>query len=177
MPRFFLSNVRDQQTGAIEATPAVKSQSASAAPGSATAPRSVVQVPMADAEPTGLGEVSVSASMLPAASVVSDEEEKEEEDEESGHADDEEDVDDINHAALSKEAVHANSPTQRPQRADIWKNVRRIAKHDVPDRGMKAECTHVCVYRLSDGEEGDQRYCNTRRPTLWVIAPSYLVGH
>jgi hypothetical protein len=70
---------------------------------------------MADAEPTGMGEVSVSVSMLPAASVVSDEEDEKEEDEESGHADDEEDVDDINHAALPKEAVHANSPTQRPQ--------------------------------------------------------------
>jgi hypothetical protein len=95
---------------------------------------------MADAEPTGLGEVSVSVSMLPAASVVSDEEEEKEEDEESGHVDDEE---------------------ERPQRVDIRKNVRRIAKHDVSDRGMKAECTHVCVYCLSDGEEGDKRHCNT----------------
>ncbi len=36
----------------IEATPAVQRQSASAAPGIVTAPRSVVQVPMADGEPT-----------------------------------------------------------------------------------------------------------------------------
>ena len=42
-----------------------------------------------------------------------------------------------------------------------WKHVRRIAKHDVPDRGMKAECMHVCVYRLDDGEDGEKRYCNT----------------
>ena len=77
----------------------MKSQSASTAPGIATAPRSGVQVPMA--KPTGLGEVSVSVSMLPVASVVSDEEEEKEEDEESGHADDEEDVDDINHETLS----------------------------------------------------------------------------
>ncbi len=35
-------------------------QSASDAPGIATAPRSVVQVPMTDGEPTGFGEVSVS---------------------------------------------------------------------------------------------------------------------
>jgi hypothetical protein len=80
-------------------TPAVKNQSASAAPGIATAPRSGVQVPMVD--PTVLGEVSVSVSILPAASVVSDEEEEKEEDEESSHSDDEEDVDDINHATLS----------------------------------------------------------------------------
>ncbi len=133
----------------------MKSQSTSTAPGSVTAPRSVVQVPMSDAEPTGLGEVSVSVSMLPAASVVSDEEEEKEEDEESGHADDEEDVDDINHASLPEEVVRvvrANSPTKRPHREDIRKNVRRIVKHDVPDRGMKVECTHVstclcvCLY-------------------------------
>jgi hypothetical protein len=58
---------------------------------------------------------------------------------ESGNSDDEEDMDDINHAALSKEAVRPNSPTMRPQTADIWKHVRRIAKHDVPDRAMKSE--------------------------------------
>ncbi len=69
---------------------------------------------MADGEPTDLGgEVSVSVSMLPAEEVVADEEEEIDEREESGHTDDEEDVDDINHAALSKESVHANSPTQR----------------------------------------------------------------
>ena len=50
----------------------MKSQSSSAAPSIATAPRSVVQVPMADGEPTGFGEVSVSAS---AALEVSEEEE------------------------------------------------------------------------------------------------------
>jgi hypothetical protein len=79
----------------------VKSQSTSATPGIATAPRSVVQVSMVDDEPTGLGEVSVSVSILPASSVVSDEEEEKEEDEESGHADYEEEVDDINHETLS----------------------------------------------------------------------------
>jgi hypothetical protein len=85
---------------------------------------------MADDEPTGLGEISVSVSMLPVVSVVSDEEE-EKEDKESGHPDDEEDVDDINHVGVSKEAVRANSSTQRPQREDIRKNVSRITKHNV----------------------------------------------
>ena len=42
--------------------PTVQRQSASAAPGIATAPRSVVQVPMTDAETTGFREVSVPAS-------------------------------------------------------------------------------------------------------------------
>ncbi len=96
----------------------MKSQSASAAPGIVTAPRSVVQVPMADGEPTSFGEVSVSAS---AALEVSEKEEEkdedaesgnsdDEEDAESGNSDDEEDVDDINHAALPKEAVRRKTP-------------------------------------------------------------------
>ncbi len=88
-----------------------------------------------------------------------DEEEKEDDDE-WGHADDEEDVDDINHSALPKQAVRANSPGIIAERADIWKHVRRICRHDVPDHAMKADCTHVCVYRLSDGEGGATRYCN-----------------
>jgi hypothetical protein len=92
---------------------------------------------------------------------VSEEEEEKDEDVESGNSDDDEDMDDINHTALPKEAVRPNSPTMRPQTADIWKHVIRIAKHDVPDRAMKTECTHVCVYRLDDGEDGEKRYCNT----------------
>jgi hypothetical protein len=73
----------------------------------------------------------VSVSMLPTVSVVSNEEEEKEKDEESGHVDDEEDVDDINHPTLTKEVVRANSPDQRPQREDIWKNVRSIGKRSV----------------------------------------------
>ena len=74
----------------------MKSQSASATAGIATAPPSVVEAPMSDAQPTGLGEVSVSVSMLTAAQGVSDEEEEKDEDEESGHTDFEEDVDEKN---------------------------------------------------------------------------------
>ena len=92
---------------------------------------------------------------------VAPEEEESDEKAESGYSDDEEDVDYMNHEALPKEAVRANTPTQRAQRADIWKNVRRIANHDVPDRGMNAECTHVCVYRLDNGEGGEKYFCNT----------------
>ena len=97
----------------------MKSQSASPDPSIATAPRSVVQVPMTDGEPTGFGEFSVSAS---SALEVTEEEEEKDEDTESGNSDDDEDMDDINHTALSKEAVHPNSPTMRPQTADIWKH-------------------------------------------------------
>ncbi len=73
------------------------------------------------------------------------------EDAESGNSDDDEDMDDINHTALPKETARPNRPTMRPQTEDIWKHVSRIAKHDVPDRAMKTEFTHVCVYRLDDG--------------------------
>jgi hypothetical protein len=116
----------------------VQRQSASASPGIATVPRSVVQVPMADAEPTVFPEVSVPSS---AAVQVPEEEEEKVEDTESGNSDDDEDMDDINHTTLPKEVVRPNSPTVRPQTEDIWKHVSRIAKHDVPDRAMKTECT------------------------------------
>ncbi len=138
----------------------MKSQSASAAPGIATAPRSVVQVSMSDNVPTGSGEVCTSASVLPVRLHVSNDEEDKEEDEESGHDDDEEDVDDINHAALPKDVVRANSPGRRSQREEIWKYVRRITDHDLPDHVMKTDYTHVCVYRLPDAEGGEKRYCN-----------------
>ena len=108
----------------------MKSQSVSVAPGIVTAPRSVVQVPMSDNVPTVSGEVSTSPNVLPTRSHVSSDEEDKEEDEESGHDDDEEDVDDINHAALPKDVVRANSPGRRSQREEIWKHVRRITDHE-----------------------------------------------
>ncbi len=43
-------------------SPAVQRQSASTAPGIATAPRSVVQIPMTDGEQTGFPQVSAPAS-------------------------------------------------------------------------------------------------------------------
>ena len=110
---------------------------------------------MADGEHTGFPQVSA-----PASAAVHEEEEENNEDEEAGNSDDDEDMDDINHTTLPKEVVRPNTPTMRPQTADIWKHVSRIAKHDVPDRAMKTECTHVCVYRLDD-EDGEKRYCNT----------------
>ena len=121
---------------------------------------------MSDGEPTGMAEDCVSVSMQPAAQQVSAEEEEKDEAAESGHTDDEEDMDDINHAALPKKAVRPNTPTSRPQKADIWNHVRRIAKHDVPDRAMKIDCTHVCVYPLEEGENGEKRYCNTPLKTF-----------
>jgi hypothetical protein len=55
-----------QQTGVIGVKPTVKMQSASVAPGIATAPPSVGQVPMTDDVPTGSATVSVDVSILPA---------------------------------------------------------------------------------------------------------------
>ena len=36
----------------------------------------------------------------------------------------------------------------------------RINKYDVPGHEMNADCTHVCVCPLTDGEEGVQRFFN-----------------
>ena len=116
---------------------------------------------MADGETSGLvGEVSLSASLQVAEGVAAGEIESEEP-EESGHSDEDEDEDEINHSALPKETVRANTPKHRAQKSDIWKHVKRIASHDVPDRAMNLECTHVCVYRLEDGGHGEKRFCNT----------------
>ena len=92
----------DQQTGVIEDKPAVKIQSASAAPGIAPTPRSVVQVPMTDDESAGSGGVPGPGPMLSG--------DEEGEDDESGHDDDEEEVDEINHEKLPKVTVLAHSP-------------------------------------------------------------------
>ena len=86
-----------QQTVVIETKPAVKIQSASASPGIAIAPRSVVQVPMPDDGSTGSGGVAAVVSMW-----SGDEKVNEGEDEESGHGDDEEEMDDINHDKLPR---------------------------------------------------------------------------
>jgi hypothetical protein len=91
---------------------------------------------------------------------VSVDEEVNEEDEESEYADDEEDVDEINHVTLSKETVHTHSPRRRSHRSPLWSHVRSITNHDVSEHGLKVDCTHVCVYPLSDGEGGIKRYYN-----------------
>jgi len=116
---------------------------------------------MADGETSGLvGEVSLSASLEVAEGVAAEEMEREEP-EESGHSDDDEDEDEINHSALPKETVRANTPKGRAQKSDIWKHVKRITSHDSLHRGMNLECTHVCVYRLEDGGDCEKRFCNT----------------
>jgi hypothetical protein len=103
---------------------------------------------MADGETSGLvGEVSLSASLEVAEGVAAEEMEREEP-EESGHTDDDEDEDEINHSALPKGTVRANTPKGRAQKSDIWKHVKRIASHDSLHLGMNVECTHVCVYPL-----------------------------
>jgi hypothetical protein len=102
-----------------------------------------------------------SFSSLSVSEGVAAEEMESDEHEESGHSDDDVDEDEINHSELSKETVRANSPKYRAQKSDIWKHVRRITIHDLPDRGMNAEYTHVCVYRLDDGGDGEKRFYNT----------------
>jgi hypothetical protein len=116
---------------------------------------------MADGETSGLvGEVPLSSSLQVAEGVTAEEMEREEP-EESGHSDEDEDEDEINHSALPKETVRAKTPKDRAQKSDIWKHVKRIASHDSLHRGMNVECTHVCVYPLEDGGDGEKRFCNT----------------
>ena len=43
----------------------------------------------------------------------------------------------------------------------VWKHMQRITQYNVPDREIKADCTHICVCPLSDDEEGSKSYCNT----------------
>ena len=100
----------------------MKSQSASAAPGIATVPRSVLQVPMTGNVSTTSGGVSVSVSMVSAGSSGSADEEDKEEDEEWGHVDDEQDVDEINHETLPKVVVRVHSPDRRVHRSVSQKN-------------------------------------------------------
>jgi hypothetical protein len=83
--------------------------------------------------------------------------------------DDEEEVDEINHAKLPRETIRAHSPGRRAHTSEAWTYLRRIHKHDVPGHEMHADCTHVCVCPLSDGEEsvelthgGSRKKC--RRP-------------
>jgi hypothetical protein len=106
----------DQQTGVIETKPAVKIQSASASPGIATVPRSVVQVPIPDCGSTGSGRVAETVSML-----SGDEEVNEGGDEESGHGDDEGEMEEINHENLSETVVTLNEtpPAKYDLMADL----------------------------------------------------------
>jgi hypothetical protein len=145
-----------QRTGVIDTKPAVKIQSTSASPGIAIAPRSVVQVRMPDDGSTGSGAGEGEAvSMVSAGEDVNLGGENE-----SSEDDDEEEVDEINHAKLPREAIRAHSPARRPHKSAAWTYLRRIHKHDVPGHEMNADCTHVCVCPLADGEEGVKCFCN-----------------
>lgn len=147
----------DQRTGVIDAKPAVKIQSASASPGSAIAPRAVVEVPMPDDGSTGSGAAVDIADALMGSG---DEEVNQAEENESSEDDDEEEVDESNHAKLPSAAIRAHSPGRRAHTSAAWTHLRRIHKHDVPGHEMNADCTHVCVFPLADGEGGVKRFCN-----------------
>jgi len=105
---------------------------------------------MPDDGSTGSGGVS------PDVSILSGDEEGE--DEESVHGDDEGEMDEINHEKLPKAVVRAHSPGRRAHTSPPWTHLRHIDKNDVSGHEMNAECTHVGVYPLSDGEGGVKRY-------------------
>jgi hypothetical protein len=147
----------DQRTGVIDTKPAVKIQSASASPGIVIAPRAVVEVPMSDDGSTGSGAAVDIADALMGSG---DEEVNQVEENESWEDDHEEEVDEINHAKLPSAAIRAHSPGRRAHTSAEWTHLRRIHKYDVTGHEMNADCTHVCVCPLVDGEEGVKRFCN-----------------
>jgi hypothetical protein len=77
------------------------------------------------------------------------------------HDDDEQDVDDINHTQVPKETVRTHSPSKRRRGAPVGQHLKRIDKYNLPDRPINADCTHICVYPLSDDEGGSKHSCNT----------------
>ena len=109
----------------------------------------------------GSGGVRVSVSIHSAGSGVSGYEEDKDEDEELEHDDDEQVVDDINHTQFHKKVVRVHSPRKRRRGGPVWQHLKRIDKYNLPDRPINTDCTHVCVYPLSDDEGGSKRYCNT----------------
>jgi hypothetical protein len=111
---------------------------------------------MSDDGSTGSGSVDIEAASM----VSGDEEVNRGEENESWEDDDEEEVDEINHGKLTSVVIHTHSPGRRAHTSDVWTHLRRIHKHDVPGHEMNADCTHVCVFPLADGEDGVKRFCN-----------------
>ena len=92
--------------------------------------------------------------MVSSSSGVSGDEEDKDEEEESVHDDDEQDVDEINHTKLPQEVVRGDSPCARVRGAPVWQHLKRLTKYNVSDREIKEDCTYICVYPLSDDENG-----------------------
>ena len=101
--------------------------------------------------------VSMDSDKSHTPSASADEEEKGE-DEELAHDDDKEDEDEINHTQLDKEVVHTPSPRRRVQKDPVWKHLKCISKHNVSDREIQEDCTHICV-----GAPRDRQHHGTHR--------------
>ena len=155
-----------QRTGVIDANPAVKMQSASASPGIAIAPRAVVEVPMPESDDGSTGS-GPAVHITDALMGSGDEEVNQVEENESWEDDDEEEVDEINHAKLPSVVIHVHSPGRRAHTSSSWTHLRRIHKYDVPGHEMNADCTHVCVCPLADGEEGPVTRDPSRTGSWW----------
>ena len=75
--------------------------------------------------------------------------------------DEDEDTDHIDHTKLPKDVVFPHTPTKRSHTAPVWQHLQRIAKHNSPGWVMNDKRTHMCVYKLSDDEDGVAQFCNT----------------
>jgi hypothetical protein len=92
----------------------------------------------------GSGGVGASVSMHSVGSGVSGDELDKDEDEELEYDDDDEqDVDEINHTLLPKEAVRAHSPIRRTRGALVCQNLKRISKYNLSDWAITVDCTHI----------------------------------
>jgi hypothetical protein len=56
---------------------------------------------------------------------------------------------------------------KRRRGGPVWQHLKRIVKYNFPDCPINADCTHICVYPLSDDEGGSKRYCNTPLNLVW----------
>jgi hypothetical protein len=106
---------------------------------------------------------------LSVGSLISSDEDDKDEDEDSGHVDDDDEDDEINHEALPKETVRAHTPSRRERRSTLWKYLSRIDSHHLTEHGMKEDCTHACVYPLSEGETGLDRL------SLFITIQNFMV--
>ena len=111
-------------------------------------------MPLCANVPVGSGGVGVSVSMVSASSGVSGDEEDKDEEEESTHDDDEQGVDEINHTKLSQKVVRGDSPSVSVRGVPVWQHLKCLTKYNVSDREIKEDCTYICVYPLSDDENG-----------------------
>ena len=62
------------------------------------------------------------------------------------------------HAKLDQKYYGNNSPTKRCTSSGVWNDVKRLREQHPLD--PEGEMTHICIARISDGENGEHKFCN-----------------